>query len=217
MRMPPLPCGGFDFHLGTQFDDIHRAVVSTGAEPTRLDWVVDSDFRFFPTLPDPEFGYVLHPLDLATNKLLAAATRFEARDAIDVLWIDEHLQPLGAVAWATVEKDPGWMPEGISLTDLRGVRASSPITSSTSSCSQPMTAGELNNRHARPRRRAERLSRRCRGSLEYGALLPPRRRLAQPDADRPETLEGLIVHHGSRKGAWPSSPEIGSIMLRERR
>lgn len=39
----------------------------------------------------------------------------------------------------------------------------------------------------------------------------------QPDPDRPETLADLVVHHGSRKGAWPSSPEIGSVMLRERR
>ena len=40
--------------------------------------------------------------------------------------------------------------------------------------------------------------------------------LACPDPDRPETLEGLVAHHGSRKGSWPSSPEIGSVMLRER-
>ena len=51
----------------------------------------------------------------------------------------------------------------------------------------------------------------------YGALLRPDGSLAQPDPDRPETLERLVVHHGSRKGAWPSSPEIGSVMLRERR
>ena len=36
---------------------------------------------------------------------------------------------------------------------------------------------------------------------------------ARADPDRPETL---VVHHGSRKGSWPSSPEIGSVMLRER-
>ena len=39
---------------------------------------------------------------------------------------------------------------------------------------------------------------------------------AEPDPDQPEALHGLVVHHGSRKGAWPSSPEIGSVMLRER-
>ena len=48
-------------------------------------------------------------------------------------------------------------------------------------------------------------------TLEYGALLHPDGSLAQPDPDRPESL---VVHHGSRKGAWPSSPEISSLMLR---
>ena len=37
---------------------------------TRLEWVLDSDFRFFPTQRDDIFGYVLHPVDLATNKAI---------------------------------------------------------------------------------------------------------------------------------------------------
>jgi hypothetical protein len=41
---------------------------------------VDNDFRFFPAQRDEVFGYVLHPLDLATNKAMAAAGRREPRD-----------------------------------------------------------------------------------------------------------------------------------------
>jgi len=40
---------------------------------TRLEWLVESDFRFFPTIRDETFGYILHPVDLATNKVMAAA------------------------------------------------------------------------------------------------------------------------------------------------
>lgn len=61
-------------------DTFHRAVVSDNAETTRLDWAVDSDYRFFPTQRDARFGYALHPVDLATNKLLAAEGRNEVRD-----------------------------------------------------------------------------------------------------------------------------------------
>jgi hypothetical protein len=34
--------------------------------------VADSDYRFFPTMADETFGYVLHPVDLAINKVMAA-------------------------------------------------------------------------------------------------------------------------------------------------
>ena len=38
-----------------------RAEVARGGLKTTLEWAVDSDFRYFPTIPDPEFGYVLNP------------------------------------------------------------------------------------------------------------------------------------------------------------
>jgi hypothetical protein len=34
--------------------------------------VADSDYRSFPTMADETFGYVLHPVDLAMNKVMAA-------------------------------------------------------------------------------------------------------------------------------------------------
>jgi hypothetical protein len=51
----------------------YQAIVSREAETTRLEWVVDSDYRFFPTRRDAVFGYVLHPVDLATSTAMAAA------------------------------------------------------------------------------------------------------------------------------------------------
>ena len=63
---------------------------------TKLEWVVDSDFRFFPALPDELFGYVLHPVDLATNKVMAAAGRREPRDVVDLVMIHEQVLPLGS-------------------------------------------------------------------------------------------------------------------------
>jgi hypothetical protein len=45
-------------------------------ETMQLEWVTDAAFRFFSTQPDELFGYVLHPVDLATNKASAAVGKF---------------------------------------------------------------------------------------------------------------------------------------------
>ncbi len=80
---------------------------------TRLEWVVDSDYRFFPVVRDDVFGYVLHPVDLALNKLMAAAGRRELRDLVDLVTVHETILPLGGVVWAAVDKSPGFTPEGL--------------------------------------------------------------------------------------------------------
>lgn len=84
----------------------------------KLEWLRDSDFRFFPIQPDDVFGYRLHVVDIATNKALAAAGRREPRDVLDLLTIDEQHLPLGAVIWAAVAKDPGFSPESL-IADIR--------------------------------------------------------------------------------------------------
>jgi hypothetical protein len=40
---------------------IYAALVERSGEATKLEWIVDSDSRFFPTTRDQMFGYVLHP------------------------------------------------------------------------------------------------------------------------------------------------------------
>ncbi len=76
--------------------NIYSVLASLAEETTKLEWVVDSDFRFFPTVRDELFGFVLHPVDLATNKVSAAYGRREPRDVVDLLTIHERILPLGA-------------------------------------------------------------------------------------------------------------------------
>ncbi len=97
---------------------VYAAAIGSGDAGTRLEWVVDSDFRFFPTMPDELFGYVLHPADLAMNKVMAAAGRREVRDLVDLVTVHEAILPLGAVIWAAVEKAPGFTPEGL-IAEIR--------------------------------------------------------------------------------------------------
>ncbi len=54
---------------------VYSVLAERSGEATKLEWVTDSDFRFFPTMRDETFGYVLHPIDLATNKVGAAYGR----------------------------------------------------------------------------------------------------------------------------------------------
>jgi hypothetical protein len=102
-----LLAAGYHVAWQRQLPLIYTAEVTQGGAGTRLEWVVDSDFRFFPTISDEGFGYILHPVDLAANKAMAAAGRREVRDIVDLLVVHESILPLGAVIWAAVEKSPG--------------------------------------------------------------------------------------------------------------
>lgn len=93
-----------------------RAVVRQGEDATKVEWAQDSSWRFMPVERDERFGYRLHPIDLATNKVLALAGREEPRDLIDALHLHEHLLPLGPLVWAATGKDPGFSP--LSLLEL---------------------------------------------------------------------------------------------------
>lgn len=90
-----------------------EVTVSDGKETTDIQWVKDSAYRFFPLVEDDVLGVTLHPFDLATNKLLALASRNVPRDWIDTVSCSEILQPLGLLAWAANGKDKGLTPRFI--------------------------------------------------------------------------------------------------------
>lgn len=93
-----------------------RCVVTRGDQATRIDWAHDSAWRFMPLVRDPLGGLLLHPVDLAINKVLALAGRDEPRDFVDILFVHARVLPLGAVCWAAVGKDSGFTP--LSLLEL---------------------------------------------------------------------------------------------------
>ena len=101
-----------------------EAEVASAIESVRMEWARDSAFRFFPLVEHPEFGLVLHPFDLATNKVLALVGRLEVRDWVDVIHCGERVQPLGYLAWAATGKDPGFGPHAIVELAARSSRYS---------------------------------------------------------------------------------------------
>jgi hypothetical protein len=87
-----------------------RAVVSLQGQSTKVEWAHDSAWRFLPTQVSMEAGYLLNPIDLGLNKLLALVGRDEPRDYIDIHVVISTVLPLGALCWAAAGKDPGFTP-----------------------------------------------------------------------------------------------------------
>jgi hypothetical protein len=203
-----LTIAGFDVHWLRQEPGIHTASVQRRDEGTRLEWVRDSDFRFYPALADELFGYALHPIDIATNKALAAAGRQAPRDALDLLYIHEKHLPLGAVIWAAVGKDLGYSPESLIAEIRRNARyradeyAALPM-------SAPIDAGDVARRLRSALSEAEEFVRAMPVGKE-GLLFLRDGEAVQPDPVRLTLYKQLA---GRRYSIWPGSSEIGSAML----
>jgi hypothetical protein len=108
-----LEAAGFGVEPVRERPGFVEAVVSGEHQQFVVEWTRDSAFRFFPLVEDDDLGLMLHPFDLATNKVLALVGRLEARDWVDVIACHERLQPLAYLAWAASGKDPAFTPLGI--------------------------------------------------------------------------------------------------------
>ena len=102
---------GYEIDMVRENPSFVEVVVKKNGGQVLIQWVRDSAYRFFPLIEDPLMGLTLHPIDLATNKILAMAGRLEPRDWIDAIECCRTLQPLGYLVWAAVGKDPGINPE----------------------------------------------------------------------------------------------------------
>jgi len=203
-----LQANGYRCRWSRQEPSIWSAVVEADGEQTKLEWVYDSDYRFFPALADPDFGYVLHPADIATNKALAAAGRREPRDIADLLLIHENFLALGAVLWAAVAKDPGYTPE-LLISEIRRSSHYRDEDLAELKMNPPMTAAELSRKLRAALNEAEAFVLKM-PSEKAGLLFLEGGKIVQPDPGR---LDAYLTHAGSRGGHWPSSPEIASAML----
>jgi hypothetical protein len=196
-----LRAAGYDVELGRPQDTFQRALVRRGGRQTKVEWVFDSAFRFFPVERDLELGWRLNFWDAATNKVLAFAGRSKLRDMVDVVYLHEHHLHLGALAWAAGGKDPGMTPEAI----LQWARRNAVYSSKELLDLQlgaPITLPELKSRWMEASQAA----------LGLVAQLPPAELgcfyldpSGKPVCPNPAAAEfqKLTRHYGSVKGAWP--------------
>ena len=184
------------------------ALVEGLGEKIQLEWVADSDFRFFPAQRDEFFGYVLHPVDLATNKAAAAADRREPRDVVDLVTIHEKILPLGAVICAAVGRFPGLSPEEM----LAEITRHSRFTAEEFRVLATERPIDVPNLHRRIRNMIE-------DAEHFIALIPSDAvGVVFLDGDQPVQPDLLNLQNyqrraGARRGFWPSSSEISRAML----
>jgi hypothetical protein len=203
-----LEAAGFSVRQLRELPTVIGVEVSKHGQSTRLEWVSDSDYRFFPTVPDPQFGYVLSMADLAVNKLMAAVGRREPRGVIDLLTLHEKHLPLGAMAWAAAEVAPGYTPEGL-LAELRRNTRYCAADYRQLALDQSVDADDVARRLKAAIEAAERFVR-AMPSEKVGRLFLEDGKPVQPD---PADLTAYEEHVPQRRGHWPSSPEIAAAML----
>ena len=139
---------------------------------------------------------------------MAAGSRREPRDVVDLLTLPDHVLPLGALVWAAVETAPGYTPEGLIGEIRRNAR---------------YPAAELRQLAADPPIDPAVVMVRLRKALDdaetFVAAMPSDKagliflhagRPVQPDTT---ALDAYITHTTRRRGHWPSSPEITVAML----
>ncbi|MFN3313923.1 MAG: hypothetical protein ACK46Q_10695 [Hyphomonas sp.] len=190
-----------------QLPTIHSAEIRDGQGATKLEWAMDSDFRFFPTLRDALFGYVLHPVDLGMNKVLAAAGRRELRDIVDLIGVHDTVLPLGAIVWAAVEKSPGFTPEGLIGEIRRNLNHPAGVWRSLA-VEEPLDPAAIVGRVREILDAAETFVRQMPTDVA-GLLFLEGTTPVQPD---PARLDRYVQHAGQRRGQWPSNAEITAAM-----
>ena len=176
---------------------------------TKLEWVADSDFRFFPTLPDDLFGYVLHPADLATNKVAAAYGRREPRDLVDLLTINDEILPLGATILASAGKALGFTPEGI-INEIRRIANYREEDFRRIDSDPPVDPAQTMRRFRKMLDEAADFVAQM-PTDTVGVLFLKDGKPVQPD---PARLGQYQTHSDSRRGHWPTNADIAGAMLR---
>ena len=183
-----------------------EAAVARGQDRLVMEWTRDSAFRFFPLVEDDDLGLVLHPFDLATNKVLALVGRLEARDWVDVLTCDARLQPLGCLAWAACGKDPGFTPGGILAQARRSSRYSADELASLAFDGPPPNASDLSRQWRSALDRAGAMIDLLPAGHVGEAVLTQSATLFTGGAEElaeTEAANRLRFHRGRVGGAWP--------------
>ena len=181
-----------------------RALVQRGNDACKLEWTADSAFRFFPTEPDPTCGWRLHPLDAATNKILALVGRREPRDYVDAVYLHRTQLSLGALCWAAAGKDGGLTPAMIVELAARNTHYRQEEIDALY-LAQPVDAVALKAQWLAALEEARDLVVRL-PAAEVGCLYV--------DADGQVVTptfgtDGLLAHFGCVGGAWPTRGRTG--------
>jgi hypothetical protein len=194
-----LALSGYEIDVEIAQPGYIRAVVRKKGEATKLEWAQDSSWRFMPVIRSEAFGFQLHPIDLATNKVLALAGRDEPRDLVDSLYLHRNVLELGPLVWAAVGKDPGYSPLSL-LEMLRRRGKIRPEELARLHLSAPMDVRQLKEDWLAALQSAESFAA-SRPPDEVGCLYydPDAGRFINPGTEK----SGFIRHYGRPGGVLP--------------
>ena len=171
-----------------------------------MQWARDSAYRFFPLIEDDIMGLVLHPFDLATNKVLAMAGRLEPRDWIDVINCDERLQPFGFLVWAACAKDPGFNPNSLLAVASRAHYSQAEINALDFDATLP-DAVALGTRWHAILRMARQIGEHLPAEEAGKCVITTARELFRggiEELDKALGDKAIVFHEGRIGGSWPT-------------
>lgn len=207
-----LKAAGYNMEVTKQYEGFIEINVGTEVfGRTKIQWVEAGSWTFFTPVPDPEYGYRLHMIDLAVNKVLAAGGRHEVRDFVDLALIHQNIMPLWQAIWAAPGKDAQWSPLSLAERIARNNNFRQEDIDDTVISLVDLSAAEIGAtvREAIDEARAmfERLPPETAGCLlvdEHGSLM---------GEDAIARKDPMHVIQPARGGAWPSGPDIDHILI----
>lgn len=198
-----LLAAGFAVDVAFALPGYVRAVVSRDDAATRVDWARDSTWRFLPLVRHESGGWMLHPVDLAVNKILTLAGRDEPRDFVDALYTHRTILPVAGLCWAAAGKDPGLSPGAlVALLERRGKHRPEEIA--RLQLAEPFDLPAAREEWARAMTEADAFAR-SRPVEELGCLYwsAAEGRFVIPDAERTLDHQGIVPHFGAPGGVVP--------------
>jgi len=198
-----LKRAGYQVNVELTLPGFVRALVRRGEDATRVDWAHDSAWRFMPLVRDELGGLLLHPVDLAINKVLAVAGRDEPRDFVDILFVHGRVLPLAGLCWAAVGKDPGLTP--LSLLELLKRRGRyRPEDFMRLHLAEPIDLTHSKETWLAALADAEQFAHE-RPPDELGCLYyaPGRKRFVVPGSGESLEAQGIVQHFGTPGGVLP--------------
>jgi hypothetical protein len=210
--MADLKAAGFEVSASARYEGFVEAIVAKpGVGRTKIQWIQYSGYNFYQPVPDPEFGWRLHFADLAVNKVLAAATRRQPRDLVDLYLVHAFIMPLWHAVWAAGGKDVEMTPEkAIERIRYHSQYAPDEFRNSVfaaDSANIPDMISQVRTALDEAEKIAKLLPPATVGNLIVNALGRPIRSI-----DQLETREQRAIS-AAPGGTWPSGPDIDHYVI----